>query len=122
MRRADVTEAENTKHETRNTKLSRGMFLRAVVAALVVAGGVVTVRAVERGLNLTFDKPPMPLSQPLSFLSKEIGGPAGGPARYVATGLDRTMTEDVLEVLGTREYLLRRYTDTKKPAEDPTAA
>jgi hypothetical protein len=113
-------ETGKMSHETRDPKeVSRGMFLRAVVAAVVIAVGAGAVYSVEKSLGLTFDKPPMPLQQPLALLNKNIGGI---PARYVAEGEDRTMTEEILEVLGTREYLLRRYVDLRQPAESPTSA
>jgi hypothetical protein len=100
------------------------MFFRAVVGAAVIAMAVGTLWSVEKQFQLTLDKPPMPLQQPLSFLSKELGG---SPARYVAQGMpvasapDSTMDDETLDTLGTREYLLRRYVDTREPAESPTS-
>jgi len=105
--------------------LSRRTLLRVIIAGAVIVAGVVTMNVVEKAFNLTFNKPPMPLQKPLTLLEKTLGDP---PGRYVAEGQlvadapDSTMTEDVLEVLGTKDYLLRRYVDRKQPAGSPTAA
>ena len=105
-------------------RISRQTFWRAVVAGAVILAGVLVINGAERAFHLTFDKPPMPLAKAFPLLSKELGS----PVRYVARGLlvpeesDSTMPEDQLEVLETRQYLLRRYVDLRKPVGDPTAA
>jgi hypothetical protein len=96
--------------------VSRRTFVRALVVAAVIAAGWAGVLTLERSLHLSFDKPPMPLRKPLSQMAKHLGG-----GRYITEHPDETMPEDVLQVLGTRDYLLRAYTDTTKPASDPGA-
>ena len=90
----------------------RGGCFGAVIGAAVIALSVGTLWSVEKQFQLVLDKPPMPLQQPLSFLSKELGGM---PARYVADADDQTMDPETLDTLGTREYLLRRYVDRRAP-------
>ena len=95
--------------------LSRKTFVRAVVAALVIAAGIASMKIIERAGHFTFVKRPMPLSKPLALLSKRLGS----PERYIAEGYDENLEEGIMEVLGTHDYLLRTYSDTKKPG-DPT--
>ncbi|HUO09587.1 MAG TPA: exosortase-associated EpsI family protein [Phycisphaerae bacterium] len=94
--------------------VSRKTFVRALVVAAMIGAGWVGVQTLERSLNLSFDKPPMPLRKPLSQMVKRLG-----EGRYVADRPDDTMEEDVLQVLGTRDYLLRAFTDTKKQSNEP---
>jgi hypothetical protein len=118
-----MKEDEDLKFEISDLKtgaatVSRGMFWRAVLGAVVIAMSVGTLWSVEKKFELVLDKPPMPLQQPLSFLSKDLGG-----SRYVAQGNpvasapDSTMDDETLETLGTREYLLRRYVDRRAPGD-----
>jgi hypothetical protein len=98
--------------------VSRRTFMRAVVVAALIATGTAGMYTLERALHLTFDKPPMPLRKPLAQMKRQLGA---GP-RYVADRPDDTMEEDILQVLGTRDYLLREYTDTTKGSSQPGAA
>jgi hypothetical protein len=102
--------------DPRKKRLTQSTFLRAMIVAGFLATGVGAMHAVERMYNLTFDKPPMPLSKPLILLEKNIAH------RYVAEGFDASMSEEVVAVLGTKDYLLRRYVDKTKPSNDPTAS
>jgi hypothetical protein len=87
---------------------------RAVWAGAIMVGGLLLVRGLEASLRLTFEKPPRALSKPLPLLKKAIGQ----PVRYVAEGLDSTLDPGIVDTLGTKEYLLRKYIDeTKKPGE-----
>jgi hypothetical protein len=91
---------------------TRRTMLRVFGVAAILAGGYVGCLTLERALNLTFDKPPMPLSKPLFEMSKQLAG------RYEAEGPDEIMDEETVDVLGTKDYLLRGYTDlTKHPGD-----
>lgn len=52
---------------------TRRTMMRALIVAGVMVGGWAGSLALEKSLNLTFDKPPMPLTKPLSEMTKEIG-------------------------------------------------
>ncbi len=92
----------------------RKALQRAITASVIMACGLMLVRGLEASLKLTFDKPPRALTKPLPLLTRSIGA----PTRYVAEGLDGTLDPGIVETLGTKEYLLRRYVDqTKKPNE-----
>ncbi|MGN6367202.1 MAG: exosortase-associated EpsI family protein [Phycisphaerae bacterium] len=97
--------------------VSRRTFVRALCVAGLIAAGTVAMHTLEASLHLTFDKPPMPLRKPLSQMKKQLGE---GP-RYVANRPDDALEEDILQVLGTRDYLLREYTDTTKKSDQPGA-
>jgi hypothetical protein len=86
----------------------RAMFRTGLIAGILIAG-YAGMSVLERSLHLTFEKPPMPLTKPLVEMKKVLGG-----GRYVADGPDEVMSEDVVDVLGTKDYLLRTYTDTTK--------
>jgi hypothetical protein len=66
-------------------------------------------------LNATFDKPPAPLSKPLPEMSLRLG--AG--ERYIAAGPDERMNAEMVETLGTSDYLVRPYRDTALAANTP---
>jgi hypothetical protein len=91
---------------------TRRTMVRVFAAAAIMAGGYAGSVTLEKSLHLTFDKPPMPLSKPLFEMSKQLGG------RYVAEGPDEIMDEETVDVLGTKDYLLRTYMDTTKHAGD----
>jgi hypothetical protein len=95
--------------------VSRRTLVRAVVVAAIIAVGTAAMYALEQSLHLTFDKPPMPLRKPLAQMDRHLG-PGG---RYSADRPDNAMEEDILQVLGTRDYLLREYTDNTKKTNEP---
>src|ERR1035437_4509320 len=95
--------------------LAKKTMIRAIVVAVVIAAGVFSVHALEASFGLHFSKVPKRLSQPLPFLSKELGI----PARYIAEGYDVNLDEAIVEVLGTRDYLQRCYRDLDKAEGDP---
>ena len=94
---------------------AKGTLMRTFIAAGVVAAGAVALHAAVAALDWTINKPPMPLRQPLTSLTKELG--VGVLYRAEATGSDRLMDEASLEVLGTRDYLLREFLDQRKIVE-----
>lgn len=96
------------------TAMARQAMRRAAAAAVLVGLCVGAVNVLEYALGLTFNKPPMPLSKSLSLLSPQLGSPVA----FIAVEPDGNMDADVLDVLGTKEYLLRSYRDVeKKPGE-----
>lgn len=93
---------------------SKRAFIRAAVAGLVLLSGLGLVKGLEISLDLTFEKPYRPLTKPLALMRREIGI----PVRYKAGPVDRNLEPDIVEALGTKEYLLRPYFDqTKKPGD-----
>jgi hypothetical protein len=100
---------------SRWTAVSRGTVIRAVVAAVLLIAGLLTMQVMQSAFQLTFNKPPMKLTKPLGLLSRDIA------TRYVADGPDRPMDEAQVEVLGTNDYLLRAYQDMKKRPGEPTS-
>jgi hypothetical protein len=67
------------------------------------------VKGLEAALNATFDKPPLELpdSKKLPMISKSIGS----PVRYKAKGPDEVLSGEMIETLGTTDYLVRQYQD-----------
>jgi len=96
-------------------KVSRKTLYRTVLVAALLALGTLGMRVLENSLHLTFDKPPMPLVKPLAQVKRHLGV---GP-RYVADRPDDAMEEGTLQVLGTKDYLLRQYTDVTKQTGQP---
>jgi hypothetical protein len=105
-----MTTAAAPSTNSRIAAATRRTMLRVFVVAAIMGGGYLGSITLERALHLTFDKPPMPLSKPLSEMSRQLGG------RYTADGPDEVMDEETVDVLGTKDYLLRAYTDTTKSA------
>lgn len=99
----------NSKHSAGSVALRRSL----IVAAILVSGFGVA-RGLEAALSLTFDKPYLPLPRPLSSLRSLLGE----DARYRAEGVDENLDPDIVETLGTKEYLLRHYVDTTKKPTD----
>ena len=94
------------------TAATRRTMLRVFAAAAIMACGYAGSITLEKALHLTFDKPPMPLQKKLYEMAKQLGG------RYTADGPDEIMDEETVDVLGTKDYLLRAYTDTTKHPGD----
>jgi hypothetical protein len=98
-------------------KVSRKTLYRTVLVAVLLALGTVGMRVLENSLQLTFDKPPMPLVKPLAQVKRHLGM----GSQYVADRPDDAMEEGTLQVLGTKDYLLRQYTDVTKQTGQPGA-
>jgi hypothetical protein len=98
----------------RDGKSARRVALwRSVIAGAILLAGLGAGRALEAALSLTFDKPYLPLPKPLVELKPLLGE----NARYQSRG-DENLDPDIVESLGTKEYLLRHYVDTtKKPGD-----
>jgi hypothetical protein len=95
-------------------RISRRTLIRSAAAAGILLVGVVAVRVLQAAMHATFDKPPAPLAHKLTFIKRELGH----PVRYVATEPDEILEKDIVDSLGTPDYLVRQYTDTtKKPGE-----
>ena len=95
--------------------VSRRTFVRGFVVAAMTAMGTGAMYTLQQSLHLTFNKPPMPLRKPLAQMNRRLG-PGG---RYTADRPDNAMEEDILQILGTRDYLLREYTDNTKTSNEP---
>jgi hypothetical protein len=85
-------------------------------AALVVLGvmllAAVGLNATAQYMKLTFRKLPVPLQAPVASLPSKIGP-------WVQIGVDRPLPPDIEHVLGTQDYIMRRYINTAllPPAE-----
>jgi len=99
----------------RSTLSGKPQMIRLLLVAALLGAAAVGLVVIPRALGMTLDKPPMPLPKPLTSLSKRLGT----PVRYIAEGPDRLMNADVLEALGTKDYLLRDFRDTKKREGEP---
>ncbi len=97
-------------------RLTQKAMRRAGIVAGIMIAGYVGMSVLEKSLHLTFEKPPMPLTKPLAEMKRSLGG------RYSAEGPDEVMPEDTVDVLGTKDYLLRTYKDTTKGPGDVGAA
>ena len=106
-----MTEPISHNTSPREAAISRRAIVRSLIVASVLAMGVVSVRGLETALHATFNKPPAPLQQPLPNMRKELGS----PVRYEAIGSDEILDAEVIETLGTTDYLLRQYCDQTLP-------
>jgi len=111
--------SENISMPTGRSEGARKASKRATIHALVVvalfAMGVGGVRGLEVWMNAVFDKPPAELSKPLDELPKTLGS----PPRYIAEKPDEIMDHEVVETLGTHNYLVRQYRDMTVKQGDP---
>jgi len=96
--------------------ISRQTTLRAIIVAALIIAGIASMSILQSSLQLTFNKPPMPLPhQVLNVLPRQFAA-----ARYIAEGTDEILDEAVMEILSATDYLIRDYRDTRKTAGDPT--
>ena len=85
-------------------------------AAFVVLGvmllAAIGLNATAQYMKLTFRKQPVPLQAPVASLPSKIG-------TWVQVGVDRPLPPDIEHVLGTQDYIMRRYINTAllPPAE-----
>jgi hypothetical protein len=93
----------------------RRATVRALAVLVVVGAGIAAVRGLESMLGAVFDKPPAPLTRPLPGMRTDLG------ARYRADGVDKSLDAEMIETLGTPDYLVRRYRDTTLEASAPGA-
>jgi hypothetical protein len=89
-----------------------------VCFALLVCSAV-GLKTAARGLGWVFRKEAVPLKQPLQFFDARKLAPQYEKNERLTSRL-APMTEDMLETLGTHEYVQIYLTDPQKPAQDPT--
>ena len=93
--------------ESISTSLSRAIgrpqFLAAFVVLLVAA---VSLNAATQFLRLYFKKEPVALVKPLETLPAKLGP-------WIQVSKDQPLNAEMLDVLGTREYIFRDYIDTR---------
>lgn len=85
----------------------RSAMMRSLVAVGVLVVGIVTVKGLQAALHARFDKEPAVLQQQLPMMKKALGS----PVRYEASAPDEVLDPEVVETLGTTEYLVRQYRD-----------
>lgn len=90
-----------------NATFNRAAQRRALFVTLVLLVGTGMLWGVARAMKLVLVKPPAPLTKPLPELAATFGP-------YVADGHDQKLQPDVEETLETKDYLMRRYRDTRK--------
>jgi hypothetical protein len=89
-----------------------------VCLALLVCCAI-GLKTAARGFGWFFRKEAVPLKQPLQFFDARKLAPQYELNQRLTSGLER-MTEDMLDSLGTHEYVQVYLTDPRKPAADPT--
>ena len=77
------------------------------------------LKTAARGFGWFFRKEAVPLKQPLQFFDARKLAPQYELNQRLSSRLE-PMTEDMLETLGTHEYVQVYLTDPHKPVEDPT--
>ncbi len=83
-----------------------------LVCALLLGGAAAGLTATARKLGVWFQKHPLPLKRPLSELDKE----ALAPYRFLRSQLIKA---EMLDSLGTKEYIQWLLEDPGVPANDP---
>lgn len=68
----------------------------------ILAAGLVCMSAAQAWFNVVLTKRPAPLQKPLPTLPDRMG-------RWKKYGRDQRLSPEIVQVLGTRQYLLRRY-------------
>jgi hypothetical protein len=88
-------------------RLRSGMIVRACIVGGLLLAGAAGLWAAQRMADVVLVKDPAPLSKPLPQLAEKFGS-------FVMMPPDRKLAPDIVSVLGTEDYLLRRYKDTRK--------
>jgi hypothetical protein len=88
--------------------LSRPSFLVAFVVLLVAA---MTLQAATQMLRLYFKKEPVPLARQLEQIPASLGP-------WVQVSVDQTLSHEMLDVLGTKQYIFREYVDSRQVPAD----
>lgn len=83
--------------------IGRPSFLAAFIVLLVAA---VSLNAATQFLRLYFKKEPVPLVKPLDSLPPRLGP-------WIQVSKDQPLIAEILDVLGTRQYIFRDYIDTR---------
>lgn len=77
-------------------------FLAAFAVLLVAA---ISLNAATQYMKLYFKKEPVPLAKPLETVSPNLGP-------WVQVSVDQTLNPEMLDVLGTKQYIFRQYVDS----------
>jgi hypothetical protein len=107
-----MNDTPNTSPSPEVRAASKRTLFHALAAVGLLVVGTAAVRGLEVGMNATFSKPPAPLSKPLNELTRRIG------SHYISERPDEVLDHEVMETLGTHDYLVREYRDNRvKPGE-----
>jgi hypothetical protein len=90
-------------HTSLMRAIARPSFLAAFVVLLVAA---VSLSAATQFLRLYFKKEAVPLVKPLDTLPERLGP-------WVQVSKDQPLNAEMLDVLGTRDYIFRDYLDSR---------
>ena len=99
-----------------NSKTILARYMPLVVALAILVGGLVSLTLAQNSFHVVLQKLHTPLQRPLYTLPKVLP-----PFRVRPGWVDSKLSADVVQVLGTHEYLLRKYWDSRLPRNAPGA-
>lgn len=80
----------------------RNVITAAWVAAALMIAGVVSLYVAQAAWSVVLQKTPTPLQKPLVDLPRQLHD-------WIAVGVDQRLSPETVQVLGTHNYLLRKY-------------
>jgi hypothetical protein len=92
----------------------RNRLAFGIVAALMIISAI-GLNAAVANLKLTFRKLPVPPAQPMIAISPNLGP-------WVQASVDHALPSEIEHELGTTEYVMREYVDTRRLNEKDRAA
>ena len=101
------------------TSLSRNnknLILAGITAASILGAGLVSLEWAQAQMGMVLQKTPTPLQAPLPSLPRTLGVFKVPPG-----SADERLSAETLAVLGTHDYLIRKYEDTAMPPDSPAS-
>ncbi len=101
------------------TSLSRNnknLILAGITAAAILGAGLVSLEWAQAQMGMVLQKTPTPLQAPLPSLPRTLGVFKVPPG-----SADERLSAETLAVLGTHDYLIRKYEDTAMPPDSPAS-
>ncbi|NNM87392.1 MAG: exosortase-associated EpsI family protein [Phycisphaerae bacterium] len=101
------------------TSLSRTnqhLILAGITAVAILGAGLLSLEWAQAKMGMVLQKTPTPLQAPLPSLPLTLGVFKVPPG-----SADERLSAETLAVLGTHDYLIRKYEDTAMPPDSPAS-
>lgn len=95
---------------------NKKLILAGVTAVAILAGGLLSLEWAQGEMGMVLQKTPTPLQAPLPSLPRTLG-----VFRVPPGSADERLSAETLAVLGTHDYLIRKYEDTAMPPGSPAS-
>ncbi len=98
------------------SRTNKHLILAGITAVAILGAGLLSLEWAQAQMGMVLQKIPTPLQAPLPSLPRTLGVFKVPPG-----SADERLSTETLAVLGTHDYLIRKYEDTAMPPDSPAS-